>query len=277
MTTQGMLEVLEVDGVDVHIEGEGGHTVVMIHGWPDTHRLWDGPTRYLLEQFPGELRIVRFTLPGYDLSKAPRRLTMQELVDVFAKIVDKVSPVKPVTLMLHDWGCVFGYEYMARHPARVERLVGVDIGDHNSVALRRSLTFTQKLGVAGYQLWLALAWQIGRSLSQALGNRMARWMARSMSWRVDPSQMGWQMGYPYVEQWTGGMGRTARIAPHCPMLYLYGRRKPFQFQSKEWLQKMAAQPGCEVQGFDTGHWVMLQKPEGFNAAVGAWLALTNQK
>jgi pimeloyl-ACP methyl ester carboxylesterase len=40
---------------------------------------------------------------------------------------------------------------------------------------------------------------------------------------------------------------------------------------------MAAQPGCEVQGFDTGHWVMLQKPEGFNAAVGAWLALTNQK
>ena len=267
--TQSMVEV---GGVDIHIEGEGAHTVVMIHGWPDTHRLWDGPTTYLLEKFPGELRIVRFTLPGYDLAKPPQRLSVQELVEVFAGIIDKVSPLKPVTLMLHDWGCVYGYEYMARHPARVERLIGVDIGDHNSGALRRSLSVRQKLGVVSYQLWLALAWKIGKSLSQTLANRMSRWMARSMRWRVDPERMGWQMGYPYVERWTGGMGRTAKIAPQCPMLYLYGRRKPFQFQTKEWLDKIAAQPSCEVQGFDTGHWVMLQQPEAFNAAVGAWLA-----
>ena len=30
-----------VDGIDIHIDGVGPHSIVMIHGWPDTHRLWD--------------------------------------------------------------------------------------------------------------------------------------------------------------------------------------------------------------------------------------------
>ncbi|RYX93757.1 MAG: alpha/beta hydrolase [Comamonadaceae bacterium] len=269
------VQVVHIDGVDVFIEGEGLQTLVMIHGWPDTHHLWDSTVTYLLGAFPKDLRIVRFTLPGYDMARPPRRLGMQAMTDFFAAVVDTVSPHEPVTLVLHDWGCVFGYEYMARHPSRVSRLVGVDIGDHNSGALRRSLSFRQKLGVAGYQIWLAAAWKIGKSFSASLGNRMACYMARGMRWRVDPLRMGWQMGYPYVEQWTGGgMGPTARVAPVCPMLYLYGRRKPFQFQSQEWLDRISARPGCEVKGFDTGHWIMQREPAAFNEAIGAWLART---
>ena len=32
---------LQVQGIDLHISGEGPQTIVMIHGWPDTWRLWD--------------------------------------------------------------------------------------------------------------------------------------------------------------------------------------------------------------------------------------------
>src|SRR4051812_46372563 len=99
------VQVVHIDGVDVFIEGEGLQTLVMIHGWPDTHHLWDSTVTYLLGAFPKDLRIVRFTLPGYDMARPPRRLGMQAMTDFFAAVVDTVSPHEPVTLVLHDWGC----------------------------------------------------------------------------------------------------------------------------------------------------------------------------
>ena len=40
-----MNSALQIDGIAIHIDGptEPADTIVMIHGWPDTHRLW-GPT-----------------------------------------------------------------------------------------------------------------------------------------------------------------------------------------------------------------------------------------
>ena len=37
-------------------------------------------------------------------------------------------------------------------------------------------------------------------------------------------------------------------------------------------EALAAQPGCRVLPMRTGHWVMVQAPEAFNAAVLDWLA-----
>ena len=74
--------------------------------------------------------------------------------------------------------------------------------------------------------------------------------------------------------WTGAYGgyRAALpFEPRCPMLYLYGRRKPFMFHSQAWADRIAATPGNEVQAFDTGHWVMHRGAVPFNAAVTAWL------
>jgi pimeloyl-ACP methyl ester carboxylesterase len=43
---------LTIQGVDVFIEGEGPDTLVMIHGWPDTHHLWDSSVQALEAVFP---------------------------------------------------------------------------------------------------------------------------------------------------------------------------------------------------------------------------------
>ncbi len=263
-----------IDGVQVHLQGEGTHTVVMIHGWPDSHQLWDAQVAHLLASFPGQLRCARFSLPGFDLAQPPRPLPLQALVDLFARIVDALSPAQAVTLVLHDWGCVYGYEYLAQHPHRVARLVAVDIGDHNSGALWRSLSAKAKFGLAAYQLWLALAWNVGRFVSAALANRMTRGMAGAMRCPTQASQIGWQMNYPYAAQWSGGYRKAAQVAPACPTLYLYGQRKPFQFQSQRWLDRLAAQPGSEVQPMATGHWVMVQQPQLFNQHLATWLART---
>lgn len=266
--------VLSVDGVAVYLEGEGPHTVVMLHGWPDTHRLWDAQVAHLLATFPGQLCCARFTLPGFDLTQPPRPLTLQGMADAVARIVDTVSPDRPVTLLLHDWGCVFGYEYLAQHPQRVARLVAVDIGDHNAGALRRSLSARAKWGVAVYQLWLALAWGVGRFVNQALATRMTRAMAAALRCPTAQADIGWQMNYPYAAQWSGGYRKAAPVAPACPTLYFYGQRKPFQFQSQGWLDRLAATPGNEIRAMPTGHWVMVQQPQPFNDHLAGWLART---
>lgn len=271
---------LSVEGIEVFINdnrslagrqaGAGVHfdagTLLMVHGWPDTHRLWDSTVTALQDHH----RCARFTLPGFDVALATRGTSLADMTALLLNIVDAISPDQPVTLLLHDWGCFFGYEFAARHPGRVARIVAVDIGDHNSAALDASLNAKAKLQVLGYQLWLALAWKMGGSL----GNRMTRWMAHALRCKTNPALMGWQMNYPYAMQWFGSLGGfrgAAPVEPACPLLYLYGQRKPFMFHSQQWLNSVAARPGCAVQGFATGHWVMVGDPAGFHSAVASWL------
>lgn len=268
-----MNNLLQIDDVDVLVDGEGPHTVVMVHGWPDTSALWDSTVEALRDGY----RCVRFNLPGYDLRKPPRPMSVAAVNGLIRKIVDAVSPHQSVTMLVHDWGCLFGYEFAARHPDRVARVVGVDIGDTSSGAYMKSLSGKQKAMIAGYQLWLAVAWKLGR-VWPGLANRMTRTMARAIGCRNEPERIGWQMNYPYAMGWFGehgGLRGVARVdkllGVDMPALYIYGRRKPFMFHSERWVEQLTRAPGCEVLALDTGHWVMRQKPAEFNACVRAWL------
>jgi cis-3-alkyl-4-acyloxetan-2-one decarboxylase len=254
---------LNVQGIEVHLEGQGEQTILMIHGWPDSYRLWDRQVDLLKARF----RCARFSLPGYEVGNPPRAASLEEMISLFKAITDAVSPMQPVTLLLHDWGCVFGYQFAARYPERVARIVGVDIGDSFSKAFLGSLSTKEKFMIAAYQLWLALAYKLG-----GLGTVMTRWMARQLSCKVDPQFIAAQQNYPYVLNWTGGFKKAVNFFPHCPFLYLYGKRKPFMFHSSKWLERLAASPGSEVHGFATGHWVMVGDPAGFNQKLLAWLS-----
>ena len=123
-----------VDGIDIYIEGEGPETIVMIHGWPDTYRLWDAQVAELKQRY----RCVRFTLPGFDIDKPRRSYTLNAMIRILLHIVNSVSQKQKVILMLHDWGCVFGYEFYMRNKTLVSTIIGVDIGDAQSKATGRS-------------------------------------------------------------------------------------------------------------------------------------------
>ena len=259
-----------VQGVEIHFEGDHPQTVVMLHGWPDSYRLWDKTVESLKDHYC----CVRFTLPGFDVAAPARATSLDDMCGLLRTIVDEVSPGVPVTLLLHDWGCVFGYEFAARHPDRVARIVAVDIGDHNSHALESTRSAKQRCQVFAYQIWLALAWKIGGGF----GGWMTRSMARAMGCRTDPATIGWQMNYPYAMRWfgtLGGLRAAAQVRPACPMLYIFGQRKPFMFHSPGWLADLAARPGCAVEAFATGHWVMAQQPAQFSRCVRQWLTASD--
>jgi len=267
-----MTTTLDVQGLTVHQEGSGP-TVLMLHGWPDTLAIWDPTVQALRDGY----RCVRFSLPGFNLAQPPRPVSVNEMCALIGAVVDAVSPNEPVSLLLHDWGCFFGYEYAARHPQRVARVVGTDIGDTNSGAYLASLKAHEKLMIAGYQLWLAVVWKLGRWLP-ALADGLTRFMAARIGCRTTPAHIGWPMNYPYAMQWFGSYGGLRGVArvdkvfgPQIPTLFLFGKHKPFMFHSPRWVAALEQTPGCRVMGFDAGHWLMRQQPERFNSAVRTWL------
>ena len=259
-----MDRTIEIDGVAVHVEGDGRRTIVMLHGWPDTRRLWDP----LVARLSPTHRCVRFTLPGSDRQTGRPALGLEAMIEHIAAIIASVSPQAPVTLILHDWGAFYGYQVAMRHPQRVARVVGLDVGDVPSPEFQQSLSVKARGMILAYQGWLALAWRGGGER----GDRMARGMARRMKVPLKPERIHARMGYPYCATWTGGYKAIKPFDPTVPMLYVFGKRKPFQFQSRAWCQSLAARPGCAVVPFDTGHWVMKDAPQRFQKVLADWLA-----
>jgi NAD(P)-dependent dehydrogenase (short-subunit alcohol dehydrogenase family)/pimeloyl-ACP methyl ester carboxylesterase len=150
------------DGVRIAVYEEGnpeGPTVVLVHGFPDSHVLWDGVVPLLADRF----RIIRYDNRGVGLSAAPKPVsayTMDRFADDFGAVTSELSPGQPVHVLAHDWGSVGMWEYLTRPGA----------GD-------RVASFTSVSGPSQHQLvdyifsGLRRPWhprRFARSVSQAL-------------------------------------------------------------------------------------------------------------
>ncbi|WP_137722875.1 alpha/beta fold hydrolase [Prescottella subtropica] len=119
-----------------------GETLVLVHGWPDTHDLWRHVVPHLAETF----RIVSYDTRGAGASSAPAAVsayTLPELArDLFA-VIDAVSPDTPVHVLAHDWGAVEAWEAVCE-PGAGERIAsytsisGPNL-DHLGAWMRRRL------------------------------------------------------------------------------------------------------------------------------------------
>lgn len=260
---------MTIAGIPVVIEGDGPETIVMLHGWPDSHRIWSRQAAHFSTQY----RCVRFTLPGFGEQAAARGHSLASIIDSIREIVDAVSPTQKVILMMHDWGCVFGYQFAMLYPERVHRAIAIDIGDANSAEFRQSLPWTAKGMVASYQLTLAMAWYAG----DRIGTLLTRGLARAMQAKAESRHVHAAMNYPYAMRWMrafGGLDDLKPVALSCPIFYAYGRKKPFMFHSSSWLIALQRQPENVVREFNSGHWVMVDCADAFNAAVSDWLSTT---
>ncbi len=104
------------DGARIAVYEEGnreGPTVVLVHGFPDSHVLWDGVVPLLAERF----RVIRYDNRGVGMSSAPKPVsayTMARFADDFAAVIGELSPGGPVHVLAHDWGSVGIWEYLKR-------------------------------------------------------------------------------------------------------------------------------------------------------------------
>lgn len=133
------------DGVRIAVYEQGnpdGPTLVLVHGWPNSHVMWDGVVALLADRF----RIVTYDNRGAGASSVPKPVkayTMGRFADDFAAVIGELSPGNPVHVLAHDWGSVGVWEYLSRPEAsdRVASFTSVSgpSADHYAAVIREGL------------------------------------------------------------------------------------------------------------------------------------------
>lgn len=107
---------VDVAGAQLAVFEQGnlqGPVVVLVHGWPDTHHLWDGVVPDLTDSF----RVVTYDTRGHGRSTAQgtvAEMRIEQLADDFLAVVDRVRGEQPVHVLAHDWGSVQVWDAVCR-------------------------------------------------------------------------------------------------------------------------------------------------------------------
>ena len=240
---------------------EAGETIVFIQGWPDDASLWDSAVAAV----QGSYRCVRLTLPNFAGDRTARwGYSTEEIVEALVDFIRQAGRGRRVTLVLHDWGSYWGHAAHHRAPELVARVATVDVAPHFKPPA------SSLPGILAYQWWLLGAFAVGGPI----GDAMTRGFARFARVPVDIGRVDAWMNYPYRNFWADAFSkRGAKLIagywPKCPLLFVYGEKKPFHFHSAAWVDHVRS-VGGEVVGVPCGHWV--PRDPAFAGILARWLS-----
>jgi NAD(P)-dependent dehydrogenase (short-subunit alcohol dehydrogenase family)/pimeloyl-ACP methyl ester carboxylesterase len=177
-------------GAELFVSESGDRTnptVVLVHGFPDTHAMWDE----LVGQLSGRLHTVAYDVRGMGRSIAPdgaAAYLLGELALDLRAVIDAVSPDRPVHLVGHDWGALQCWEALTAEDAS-ERIAsftaiaGPRIDAAATWALRRlrpAPAALRELLDQARRSWYVVAFQLPRLPERALEATIERALPRSM-------------------------------------------------------------------------------------------------
>jgi len=141
--------MLDVNGIRIHTTMTGqGPSVLLLHGFPDTHIVWRKQVPALAA---AGFRVLAPDLRGYGRSDAPGGVfdyTLDKLRGDVLGLLDALH-VDKVFLAGHDWGGVIGWQIAALAPERVHRYVAMSTGHPYALAhagILQHLRLTYMLG-----------------------------------------------------------------------------------------------------------------------------------
>ncbi|HVV11726.1 SDR family oxidoreductase [Amycolatopsis sp.] len=171
-------------------------TVLLVHGYPDTHTVWDDVAAVLAERF----HVVRYDVRGAGKSSAPRETSAYRLEhlreDLFA-VADAVSPDKPVHLVAHDWGSIQAWEAVT------------EPGAENRIASYTSMSGPCLDHVA---YWMRDRWRrpTPRALRQILTQQLHSWYILAFHVPVLP-QLLWRLAI--AKRWPALLSKVEGVPP----------------------------------------------------------------
>ena len=116
--------------LDVQVEGTG-RPVVLVHGWPDTKRLWSKQVPALAA---AGFQVITYDQRGYGASDKPAEVEAYSLpflaLDA-TNILDHLG-IERAHLVGHDWGAAVAWAVASLAPARVDHLVALSVGNPSS-------------------------------------------------------------------------------------------------------------------------------------------------
>jgi pimeloyl-ACP methyl ester carboxylesterase len=90
-----------------------GPPILFVHGFPDTHVMWDR----VVDRLSSRFRCLAYDVRGAGASQAPlgrEAYRLTHLVTDLVAVLDTLSPAEPVHLVGHDWGSVQVWDAVVR-------------------------------------------------------------------------------------------------------------------------------------------------------------------
>ena len=278
-----------VDGVELAVTEQGpadgspdAPVVLLVHGYPDTQAVW-GP---VAERLARDHRVVAYDVRGAGDSGVPDSTAGYDLAHLVAdqhRVIDAVSPGRPVHVVGHDWRSVQTWAAVAA-PGAAGRYAGfTSISgpglDHMSDWVRRH----RRAGWSGLgallrqarRSWYVYAFHLpGASLAWGpLAPRARRLLERQgvptdESWPAPTLRADAANGIRlYRANVLRRLARPRAATVEVPVLLIVPSRDPFLgpevFEGVE-----AVAPDLHRRDIDAGHWVIRTHADH----VAAWIA-----
>ena len=264
-------------GVSLNVADHGppdGEPVLMLHGFPDSARLWRNQIPALVE---AGYRVIAPDLRGFgrsDLSVTARQCGMRAMVgDVITVLSD--AGVESAHVVGHDWGAAISWAAALSVPDRVRSLTALSVG-HPSAFQAAGLAQREKS-------WYMLLFQFEGLAEKWLSDNDWVWLRR------------WT-GCDEVENWIEDLSRPGALEAALAIYRANSRPETFLSPPPEYpplempvmgiwssgdralTERQMVESQKQVAGRwryeridDVGHWIPVEAPETLNALLLDWL------
>lgn len=249
----------KLDAVRVHYfsYGKGAEALVLIHGWTQNADAW----RDNAPDFARRNRVIVVELPGHGLSDKPQTTYS---MDYFARAVDAVmrdAKVKRAVLVGHSMGTPVARQFYRKFPAKTLAIVIVDgslrpFGD-------KAMMDQMMAGFRGPQYRDAV--------NQMMGFIGGPNLSAEAKQRINSASAGTPQ-HVLVSAFEGMLDNSiwSEDKINVPVLAIMAKTALLPPNAEESFRAIA--PKLEFRLFDgVGHFLMMEQPAEFNAAVIHWL------
>lgn len=137
--------------------------MILVHGYPDNHSVWDPVARQLAENY----FVIRYDVRGAGRSDKPKHVRDYRLPLLAADlkaVADTLIPGRPFHLAAHDWGSIQSWESVTTEPLQPRITSYTSISgpclDHVSFWFRSQATDVRKGGTRRVLKQLGHSWYI---------------------------------------------------------------------------------------------------------------------
>lgn len=267
----------EVDGVKVHYLTAGqGPTVILIHGYTQTSRMWRPIIPLLAEKFT----VIAPDLPGIGDSGIPKDGLDMKTAAIRVHALAKSLGVVKARVVGHDIGLMVAYAYAAQFPLETEKLVVMDaflpgvagweaVYNNPHIWHFRFNGPTPEALVRGREriyfdfFWNDFAADKMHSIPEA--DRAAYTAAYARPGRM---RAGWEY-FVSFQQAANDFAQLSQTKLTMPVLAIGGERANGDLLGKQ--MQIVATNATMIVLKNCGHWVMEEKPQETIAALMKFL------
>jgi len=228
--------------------------VVFIHGFPDCMELWDNIT----PEVSKDAYVLNVSYPNIHPSQKTKwGVSFEELGARLKQTIDQVNDTKrAVTVVGHDWGAYVTYCFDKQFPGYAKQLITLDV----PYKPKQSIFFVL------YTYVLCVAFILGC----CCGNFLTRLVLKVFKYNPPyAKKINYRWNFFYFQLWKSLVQSKFNpkkmflygYTPSVPLVYMYGKNKPLQFQGRTFLKEVEERENCEVHCTDTNHWISRQAPD----------------